>query len=187
MKRMIARIVSIVALVAALPACGGNGGEGDAGDDEGLPDADVDVDQDVDAADDSAEGEDCEPQTCSDLGKECGTWPDGCGDTVTCGPCGPGWGCSEEGICVALPPAGGPVLFFSDLQSGPKTGWEDGAAHGAAVSIWGRNFGPDRGSSFVTVGGVDLTDDADYSLWGGHGPARGADGPDPPGAREACW
>ena len=29
----------------------------------------------------------CEPVTCSQLGKQCGTWSDGCLGTLTCGPC----------------------------------------------------------------------------------------------------
>jgi len=69
---------------------------------------------------------------------------------------------------MAAPPA----LFFSDLDWGPKTGWEGGAAKGAAVSIWGLNFGASRGSSYVTVNGVQLTSDSDYAEWGVTGPAR---------------
>jgi hypothetical protein len=59
-----------------------------------------------------------------------------------------------------------PVVLFSDLTDGPVSGWEGSATKGAAVSIWGRNFGAMRGSSYVTVGGVNLTSDADYAEWG---------------------
>jgi hypothetical protein len=31
-------------------------------------------------------GSQCQPATCSSLGKTCGTWSNGCGSTVTCGP-----------------------------------------------------------------------------------------------------
>ncbi len=58
------------------------------------------------------------------------------------------------------------VLYFSDLTDGPVSGWEGSSTKGAAVSIWGRNFGAERGASFVTVGGVDLTSDSDYAEWG---------------------
>lgn len=44
-----------------------------------------------------------------------------------------------------------PVLFFSDLESGPGTGGENG--NGAFVTVWGRGFGASRGSSTVEVGG----------------------------------
>ena len=38
--------------------------------------------------------------TCEDLGKECGTWDDGCSDTVTCGPCSAGFCDDYFGMCV---------------------------------------------------------------------------------------
>lgn len=44
-----------------------------------------------------------------------------------------------------------PRIFYSDLDSGPKTGGENG--NGAYVTIYGKNFGSSRGSSTVTVGG----------------------------------
>ena len=65
-----------------------------------------------------------------------------------------------------------PVLYFSDLEWGPKTGWEGSATRGAAVTIWGHNFGSSRGSSYVTVNGAQLTSDSDYAEWGIADPAR---------------
>jgi hypothetical protein len=64
------------------------------------------------------------------------------------------------------------VIFFSDLDWGPKTGWENSTTKGAAVTIWGKNFGPSRGSSFVTVNGAELRSDLDYAEWGVSGPAK---------------
>src|SRR3989339_1239221 len=61
--------------------------------------------------------------------------------------------------------SGEPVVLFSDLSDGTVSGWEGSATKGAAVSIWGRNFGAERGSSYVTVGGVNLTSDSDYAEW----------------------
>lgn len=43
-----------------------------------------------------------------------------------------------------------PVLLFSDLDSGPSTGGQNGG--GAFVTVWGNNFGATRGTGFVTVG-----------------------------------
>ena len=40
----------------------------------------------------------CQPTTCERLGKTCGAWPDGCGGTITCGPCAPGNFC-DNGVC----------------------------------------------------------------------------------------
>ena len=53
-------------------------------------------------------------------------------------------------IAPAAPPVtnGSPVIFFTDLQSGPNTGGENGK--GAYVTIYGANFGS---SGTVTVGG----------------------------------
>lgn len=53
-----------------------------------------------------------------------------------------------------------PVLFFSDLESGPGTGGENG--QGVFVTVWGRNFGATRGTSTITVGGGAA---ATYALW----------------------
>jgi hypothetical protein len=66
----------------------------------------------------------------------------------------------------------GPILFFSDLNWGPKTGWEGSATKGASVSVWGKNFGTVRGTSYITVNGARLSSDSDYSEWGAIGPAR---------------
>ncbi|MDD5347611.1 MAG: IPT/TIG domain-containing protein [Candidatus Omnitrophica bacterium] len=46
--------------------------------------------------------------------------------------------------------AAAPVLFYSDLTSGPNSGGQNDK--GAFVTIWGNNFGAARGSSYVTVG-----------------------------------
>ena len=44
-----------------------------------------------------------------------------------------------------------PVMFFSDLTSGPNTGGQDNK--GVFVTVWGRNFGASQGASTVSVGG----------------------------------
>lgn len=62
-----------------------------------------------------------------------------------------------------------PVLLFSDLSDGIISGGHWGGEQegkGTAVSVWARNCGTTRGSSYVTVGGVNLTDDSDYAEWG---------------------
>lgn len=64
-----------------------------------------------------------------------------------------------------------PVLFFTDLISGPKTGGQDNL--GAFVTIYGENFGATRGTSTVTLGGVEV---AKYVSWGqDNGIARALD------------
>lgn len=69
--------------------------------------------------------------------------------------------------------AAAPVLFFTDIDSGPKTGWNQSSTKGAAVSIWGLNFGSTRGNSYVRCGDVNLTSDSSYAEWGASARARG--------------
>jgi len=59
-----------------------------------------------------------------------------------------------------------PAIFFSDLTNGSVCGWEGSQTKGAAITIWGVNLGPSRGSSYITVGGRNLTTDSDYAEWG---------------------
>lgn len=50
-----------------------------------------------------------------------------------------------------------PTLLFSDIESGPKSGWSTAEPDkGAAISIWGYGFGQSKGQSYVSVNGVDL-------------------------------
>lgn len=53
--------------------------------------------------------------------------------------------------------ASSPVLFFSDLVDGPRTGGDTSwSSRGAYVCVWGKNFGPSRGTSTITVGGTEV-------------------------------
>lgn len=54
-----------------------------------------------------------------------------------------------------------PVIFFTDLDSGPKTGGEGG--NGAYVTIYGAFFGSSQGSSTVSIGGGAPSQ---YKQWG---------------------
>jgi predicted DNA-binding protein YlxM (UPF0122 family) len=46
----------------------------------------------------------CTPATCQSLGKQCGTWPDGCGGTINCGSCQSGYTCNPDGQCIQVSP-----------------------------------------------------------------------------------
>ena len=46
-----------------------------------------------------------------------------------------------------------PVLLFSDITSGPKTGLGDGVGSGAIVTVWGTGLGSSQGSSSLSCGG----------------------------------
>ena len=53
-----------------------------------------------------------------------------------------------------------PVIFYSDLTSGPKTGGLNN--NGVFVTIWGNNFGQKRGGSIIRVGAGAV---ANYREW----------------------
>ena len=69
----------------------------------------------------------------------------------------------EQGVVTT---SGAPRLYFSDMTDGPTSGWENSTTKGAAVTIWGNNFGTTRGSSSLTVCGVTLNVDSDFAEWG---------------------
>ena len=56
---------------------------------------------------------------------------------------------------------GGPVIFFVDMNQGPKTGGPNNL--GAPIAIFGKGFGASRGTSQVTIGGTEV---ARYIVWG---------------------
>ncbi|MGA2736239.1 MAG: IPT/TIG domain-containing protein [Bryobacteraceae bacterium] len=66
-------------------------------------------------------------------------------------------------LALALPGlwAQAPVLFFSDIASGPNTGGENG--NGAYVTIYGNYFGASQGSSIATAGGGVMVN---CKIWG---------------------
>jgi hypothetical protein len=63
--------------------------------------------------------------------------------------------------CCAAAQTAAPVLFYTDIESGPATGGE-GGTNGAFVCLYGEHFGISRGSSKVTVGGTTA---AAYKRW----------------------
>jgi len=60
-------------------------------------------------------------------------------------------------LLIPLRAMAAPVLHFSDITSGPKTGNSDGVGSGAIVTVWGNNLGSSQGSSKVYVGSVEAT------------------------------
>ena len=64
-------------------------------------------------------------------------------------------------VRVSAAQSAAPVLFYSDIDSGPRSGGE-GDGDGAFVCLYGEHFGPSRGSSRITVGG---TPEVNYKLW----------------------
>ena len=64
-------------------------------------------------------------------------------------------------LTCAVLRAQAPVLFFSDIASGPNTGGENG--NGAYITIYGNYFGASQGASTVTVGGGEMVN---CRVWG---------------------
>lgn len=60
-----------------------------------------------------------------------------------------------------LPPK--PILNFSDITSGAKTGLNDGLGSGAIITIWGNNLGITQGSSKIYI---DNEEAAHVYYWG---------------------
>lgn len=54
-----------------------------------------------------------------------------------------------------------PVLFFTDIVSGPVTGGQDDL--GVFITLYGERLGAQRGASTVTIGGTEV---ANYVAWG---------------------
>lgn len=67
-----------------------------------------------------------------------------------------GFLCSVSLLAQSAPPR----IFFSDLESGPNAGGQNGK--GAWVTVWGKGFGATQGTSTVSVGG-GLVDN--YPVW----------------------
>ncbi len=130
-----------------------------------------------------AEDSDCQSQTChaavcvipsctdgfidgDETASDCGGSCPSCALGVTCVH---GSDCSS-GACIdavcAVPPCpftvadpSAPVLYFSDLESGPKTGGENDL--GVFVTLYGQRLGSAPGK--VTLGGVEV---GKYVQWG---------------------
>jgi hypothetical protein len=45
----------------------------------------------------------CSAASCSDLGKNCGSVPDGCGGMLSCGTCAVGYTCTVSNVCACVP------------------------------------------------------------------------------------
>ncbi len=74
-------------------------------------------------------------------------------------------------LLCGIAQASNPVIFFTDITSGPKSGGQDNL--GAFISIYGEGFGAQRGNSTVKIGGTEV---AKYVIWGeNNGVARHLD------------
>ncbi len=104
--------------------------------------------------DGDTDGDDTDCQACviECTNKQCGN--DNCGGS--CGICSSSQICNTSGQClVQSSSTNSPVLNFSDLISGPKTGNADGAGgltsseHGSIITVWGVNLGETQKNSKV--------------------------------------
>lgn len=58
-----------------------------------------------------------------------------------------------------------PVLFFSDLSDGPRTGWNGSSTKGAAVTVWGLNLST-SGTVYVGTTGSWVASTETAGTWG---------------------
>ena len=142
-----AAAVAMAALLSLVlgAACGSNGSTrgSDGRSDGASPGKDAGSDRSKPIAD-ASRGTPDSPRR----GRETSTGIDGTSPTDTGGgDTGPG-------------PIAGLRLFFSDLESGPNTGGQNGK--GAFVTLYGNGFGSSRGPSTVTVGGGVVDN---YPVW----------------------
>lgn len=56
-----------------------------------------------------------------------------------------------------------PTILFADIESGPTTGGPNN--RGVPIAVFGLGFGSERGTSTVTIGGIEV---ASYLVWGSH-------------------
>ena len=75
----------------------------------------------------------CTPTTCAAQGKNCGTIPDGCGGTLTCGACTGPQTCGGGGIANVCglgtpPPAPSPLCTATNVSGNPYSGTLCGGA-----------------------------------------------------------
>ncbi len=59
------------------------------------------------------------------------------------------------------PSSGAPAILFTDVEAGPVSGGPNNL--GVPIAIFGKGFGAARGTSKVTIGGVEV---ASYLIWG---------------------
>jgi hypothetical protein len=73
----------------------------------------------------------CVPDTCPELGYECGIWDDGCGGSLDCGNCQQGYEC-QQGACVLLNNCGNNVVDSGEVCDGIDLGGETCQSQGYA-------------------------------------------------------
>src|SRR5262245_13367188 len=62
----------------------------------------------------------CQPTTCAQLGKNCGSAGDGCGGTLSCGTCSGNDACTQ-GVCTCVPEADAEVCTAQGRICGSVT------------------------------------------------------------------
>jgi hypothetical protein len=67
------------------------------------------------------------------------------------------------GVSAMWAQAPTPVIFFTDITSGPNTGGQNNS--GVFVTIYGKNFGATQGTSIVTVGGGRVANCPVWTSW----------------------
>ncbi|MEM4244713.1 MAG: hypothetical protein QXR60_00715 [Candidatus Nanoarchaeia archaeon] len=92
----------------------------------------------------------CTPATCSSLGKQCGSWSDGCGGTLNCGTCTPPQTCNSTGQCSLN--CTSQCASSGAKQCSSSTSYQIcGDANGDGCFEWGSSL--DCGTGYICSGG----------------------------------
>jgi hypothetical protein len=105
----------------------------------------------------------CVPTTCAAQGKNCGTIPDGCGGTLTCGTCSGSQTCGGGGVpnmCAVPPPPPPPAGFAGPTANAADSGGDGNGFESApsnahtldAVTASDINSGSGTGTSCTSTG-----------------------------------
>jgi hypothetical protein len=105
----------------------------------------------------------CVPTTCAAQGKNCGTIPDGCGGTLTCGTCSGSQTCGGGGVpnmCAVPPPPPPPAGFAAPTANAADSGGDGNGFESApsnahtldAVTASDINSGSSTGTSCTSTG-----------------------------------
>ena len=100
----------------------------------------------------------CVPTTCEELGKQCGSWPDGCGGTLQCGACGTGaTPACNNGICASCTAMCGASCFCANLIDGSTQCWSRGSSTCATCTLDSPDCGARTCVSTATNGATNVS------------------------------
>ncbi len=141
----------------------------------------------------------CVPLAACPSGDTCGTWPDGCGGSLSCGTCNPGQTC-DGGVCTLAPVdsgavEGGTTPDASIAEAGAHDAGDAGGPNDASSSTGprpgdsgstGDAGASQRGQDPASPADASLSSDAPAATGDDAGPNEGNAASAGPGSRGGC-